>query len=67
MSELVETPEGKGRLSAIAEVVGGWRVHVELVDGGTWTGSASELLGAEDQKALEAFRRRLGEDRRGPT
>lgn len=66
MSELVETPQGKGRLTGAAEVVGGWLVHVELAGGGTWTGPASELLGAGDQEALQAFRRRLGEGKEGP-
>lgn len=61
MSELVETPKGKGRLTAVAEVVGGWRVHVELSSGGTWTGAAEELTGSGDAEALRRFRRELGE------
>lgn len=66
MSELVETPEGKGRITGAAEVLGDWRVHVELSGGGNWTGLTAELLSDRGKAALEAFRREMGDDDRGP-
>lgn len=59
---LVMTPAGEGRLMAVAQVLGGWHVHVRLSGGGNWAGPADELLGAGDQDALAAFRRSLGDD-----
>lgn len=60
VKNLVETPEGKGRLVGAAEVPGGWRVRVELSGGGTWTGSSGELLGAGDAETIRSFLRELG-------
>ncbi|MGE5335922.1 MAG: hypothetical protein ACM3JL_00685 [Nitrososphaerota archaeon] len=59
MSEPVETPEGPGRLKGAAQVIGGWRVRVELAGGGTWTGSADELSGDRDKEAFERLKRKL--------
>jgi hypothetical protein len=36
----VKTPEGFGTVSAYSEVLGGWRLRVELGEGGFWLGSA---------------------------
>lgn len=58
----VETPEGRGRLTAVAQVDGGWVVRVELSAGATWTGPAEELSGARDAETLKEFRRGLGEE-----
>jgi hypothetical protein len=60
----VETPEGPGRLTAAAEVAGGWRVRVELSKGGVWIGAASDLLAPDDTEAFRNFLRALGEDRK---
>lgn len=63
VSEVVKTPAGKGKLAGAAQVLGGWRVRVELSSGGTWTGTADELLGAGDAETFKAFRRGLGENK----
>ena len=62
---LVRTPAGKGRLTAISEVPGGWQVLVALSAGETWTGRADDLTGKQDQETIAAFRQALGEDREG--
>ena len=59
MSEMVETPEGRGRLRAVAELPGDRRVGVILEDGSPWTGSVKELVGDGDAERVERFKESL--------
>lgn len=59
MSEMVETPAGRGRLSAVAELPGDRLVGVVLEDGKTWIGSVKERVGEGDAERVERFKESL--------
>jgi hypothetical protein len=51
----VETPDGPGRISGVAQILGGWRVRVDLAGGGCWVGPDADLTGPGDHKLVQTY------------